>query len=418
MMRATQGQGCGCRSDGAADALYSTTQAISRELDDVTWAVYHIGDDAQRAAVDVAFDLASLSVGRIVSQTAGWLAEARASLVDLSADSGTDMAWQQGRNNFSVYGLVKGARSPASADVTSTIDLVRRVESAYGLGAYADLWAIEGLGHDYAKLLLDRGGSGRIMMDGPAASLPASSLTMMHAGLGLAVAERLLPHLTPCASRSQFRTVLTAFVDTCDANSRPGYRGAAYESLGLVARTWHPRLISGLDTGLREFNEGLLGFFWHGAGRALNFLPTYIVPIFSPWRAANREAPHELARRNLRAGLAWAWTLVNMRQPWILAELLRRHCTTPDETDAFINGLASAVIVAADITPNDPYATALADEVDETSGETAAAWSTVIALYAGEAIVRYAPLLRRRGALDEVFRHEDLHLLVQRLEHE
>ena len=74
------------------------------------------------------------------------------------------------------------------------------------------------------------------------------------------------------------------FVQLCRDNSRPGYEGAAYESLGLVARFWNSPLVPVVDRVLCKIAPEVLGYFWHGVGRSLNFLPLYAVPgVLSPW---------------------------------------------------------------------------------------------------------------------------------------
>jgi hypothetical protein len=408
----------GRRDCGPTDqSFYAATQAVERELTDVAWALYRLGDDAQRGLVDLAFDVAALSVNDALARTAEWTGQVQEGATTLSTQSGAELAWVQTRNNFEVYNLVKNVRSRLRLDQRRDVNLVEVVEAAYALGAYADLWAIEGLGHDYTDLRLDsdRPSSG-IMRDGPAAALPASSLTMMHAGLGLALAERMLRELTPCSSAGEFREVVTGFLAACDAHARPGYAGAAYESLGLITRTWHPRLVARVAETLLDIDDIVAAYFWHGAGRALYFLPAYIVPVLSPWRAADREAPHALAHDNLYAGLAWAWTLVNIRHPRLLAELLRTRGERLQHSAAFANGVASALVVAVDITPDDPYVTTFASYAPDEASGAAAAWHATIVPAVHAALNRYHPVLRAHNALEAVFRYTNLGDLVAGLE--
>ena len=395
--------------------LYASTQAIERRLGDLAWAAYRLGDDVQRGLVDVAFDVATLSFRRAAGRAADWAARVEQGARMLGSPRGVELVAEQARNNLEVYTLVKDVRSRLQFDSADDADLVALVQRAYDLGAYADLWAIEGLGHDYTLLRLDRDGQASgILHQGAAAALPPSALTMMHAGLGLAFAERLLPQLAPCDPPARFREVLGRFVAACEANGRPGYRGASYESLGLVARTWHPQLVPGIDAALADSDAGLAAYFWHGAGRALYFLPAYIVPVLSPWAAVERDAPHALARDNLTAGLTWAWTLVNIRQPQILAELLRAQGERLQRSPAFANGLASALIVAVDITPEDPHVAAFTAWQPQDAA-LADIWRRVVAPVAREALATYAPLLRRYEQLDQVFRCTDLGALANRL---
>jgi hypothetical protein len=395
-----------------ARGLYATTQAMSLQLGDLAWAAFRLGDDAQRAFVDLAFDLARCSVTDVVARLSDWSEEAGEAVLTLG--SGLGRTWQQGRNNFEVYGLVKDVRSRLQLDWSRPFDLNQLVERAYDLGAYADLWAVEGLGHDYAAMCLDRGVRAGILRDGPAASLPRRSFTMMHAGLGLALAERTAQALTPYARRSEFRDVATGFADACDAHAVAGYAGAAYESLGLVIRTWHPQLMSAFDEALMDVDRGLAGFFWHGAGRALYFLPTYIVPgLLSPWRAADREAPHLLAHCNLLAGLAWAMTLVNIRQPDTLAHLLSVRGDVLTRYDGFTNGICSAIVMAIDTTPDDPYVLAFAEyDPRDQKPHVRDMWRRAVRPAVVLALRRYQPVLAAHGQLERVFRCTNLDQLV------
>jgi len=402
------------RAVGAEEALYETTQAIERELSDVAWATYRLGDAAQRSAVDLVFDLAGGGAADVLTRTVRWTQEATAGVRLLGSSRSIELAWRRTRNNFEVYNLVKNRRATLPVDAAGNVDLTAAIDDAYALGSYADLWAIEGLGHDYALWWLSRGATHGILIDGPAAALPASSLTMMHAGLGLALAERMLARLTPWSTHQQFTRVLVDYVDACAAHGRPGYRGAAWESLGLVARTWHPQLVPGLAAACDE-RDDVAGFFWHGAGRALYFLPAYIVPVMSPWTDADSEAPDDLARRNLHAGLAWAWTLVNLRDPGILAglfDVIDRRSTA----EAVTNGIISALVVALDTTPNDPYVLDLASHTPAGAPAEVAVWNAVMRPMVEMVLNRLHPLLRERGTLDAVFHYIELNALAARLD--
>ena len=70
--------------------------------------------------------------------------------------------------------------------------------------------------------------------------LPEQSLFALHAGMGLALANRILKTVAPCSHDSEIRRVLEQFVVLCRDNSRNGYTATAYESLGLVAHNLYP----------------------------------------------------------------------------------------------------------------------------------------------------------------------------------
>src|SRR5262249_30081152 len=129
--------------------------------------------------------------------------------------------------------------------------------------------------------------------------------------------------------------------------------GAAYESLGLVARTFHPELIADIDRELQQGADDILGYFWHGIGRAIYFALRNFLPCCEiDWAGAPEAAPHETGRLNITAGLAWAVTMVTRRHPALVARLLRRHGADLSRTPAFANGMASALVVRHDTTPD------------------------------------------------------------------
>jgi hypothetical protein len=77
--------------------------------------------------------------------------------------------------------------------------------------------------------------------------------------------------------------------------------------------------------------------------------------------------------------------------------------------------VAAALVVAVDVTPEDPIVGAFASFVPD-DGATAAAWNAVIAPAAGAALSRYQPALRVHQKLEVVFHYVDLADLVHRLE--
>ena len=106
------------------------------------------------------------------------------------------------------------------------------------------------------------------MMEGQAAHIPHKALTMMHAGLGLCLAESLMKQLTPDSSVAETERVLKAFIRLCKNNSRPGYVGCALESLGLVTRCFNYPMVDLVQRVLADVDEIAWEFFWRGAGRA------------------------------------------------------------------------------------------------------------------------------------------------------
>lgn len=369
--------------DALTDAtanLYRATHAVQGELGDVLWATYQVGDAIQRSTLDIMFD--ALNPQRL------------------------ELALAQLQNNLDVFNLVKDVRTVLNIPSREVFALTDLVAEAYALGDYPDLWAIEGLGHDYADRYWEQGDPiVGILRNESARAIPRSSLTMLHAGIGLSFARHVLEHATPYDSPERHRDLAAGFVSLCRDNSWRGYEGAALESFGLVTRTWHPQMVRPVDAALREVDAGAREFFWHGAGRALYFHPLYIVPgVLSPWHAVDREPPDETAQLNMKAGLAWATVLVNIRQPAILDRLVTVEGDRFLRDDAFANGVVSAVSMAQDITPDDEYITSLcAYHPDPASdGER---WERLVGRPCRDAATRVQPALAEAELMGEVFRH-------------
>jgi hypothetical protein len=410
------------RTRKAQAAFYSVTQAAGDEFNDLLWAAFQVGDELQREFVDRTFDFLTLRafhpryIARLTSDIAG---QSRETLRAFTPGENCRLNWREFMNNYEVYNLVRHVplRIPQGRD----FPLEQLIEQAYALGAYPDLWAVEGLGHDYAATFWGQNKPIRnILTDERAGRLPAKSLTMLHAGMGLFFAQQLMQTITPFSPVCEIRGRLREFTALCRANSRKGYTGAAYESLGLVTRTLHAQMVPIVDRQLSEIEPEVLGYFRHGAGRALYFLPIYFVPgLASPWRAAEREAPHELGRLNMTAGLSWAKTIVNIRQPEIMENFLRYQGDQLSDTRAFTNGLMSSLIMGYDITPGDVYITRfLQYRPDPSDARLVELWNNLVSRPANDAVLRYYPVLKRHERLEEVFHYQDLAELVARLERE
>ena len=410
----------------ANSAFSSVKQAAQNQLGDLAFGAFQIGDEVGRGLTNLFFDALTLRafdpryVSRLTSEVAG---QSQDTLRTFSSAENVRLAWQELRNNYEVFNLVKNVSSLLRIPSDDReFDLSRLVEEAYALGAYPDLWAVEGLGHDYAMTFWRKGGPIRgILTDERASRLPAKSLTMMHAGLGLAFAQQLMNTITPYSPADEIRRVLGDFVSLVDENSRRGYEGAAYESLGLVTRFWHSQMVGVVDERLREVAPRALDYFWHGVGRSLYFLPLFFVPgLLSPWLAVEREAPHELALLNMTAGLAWATTIVNVRQPEIMENFLRNQGEQVARNPAFTNGVMSTLIMGIDITPGDVYITRFLEyRPGQSDPRVTGLWDELVGRPAREAVYRVHPVLKERERLGEVFRyHPSLADLAARLERE
>src|SRR5262249_40767692 len=119
----------------------------------------------------------------------------------------------------------------------------------------------------------------------------------------------------------------------------------------------YPSVLLLLDQHIPSVEPDLQGYFWHGAGRAMYFEPMNMLPsVNAPWRAIRRldvEAPHDVARRNVLSGLAWALTVVNMQYPMVMEAFLSHHGQVAAQNDAFTNGVTSSMMMRWDTTRDD-----------------------------------------------------------------
>ncbi len=280
---------------------------------------------------------------------------------------------------------------------------------------------MEGLGHDYTEGLLSKSARPSGILTAPELDrLPRRSWAMLHAGMGLALAEEVLAELGPRSGRSEVGKALERFVDLCRDNSRPGLEGAALESLGLVTRTWNACLVGAVDRRLMEMGTDLAAYFWRGAGRAIYFLPINAVPGYgSAWHAvwmSRRESPHRLARDNTLAGITYALTVINMEQPQIMECLLRSHGRELEREPAFVNAVTAAAVLTQATAPDTPILREFYEHrvADRGRGLTER-WRRLIREPMKRALGDVYPALERHQRIGEAFRSQSLERLAQRL---
>ena len=360
-LRGGRSRRAGPSRSGGLDAVTWTTQG---QLGELLQAAFQAGDDLQGEWLDLFAD--SLSPRRWTRAVSRLAERSLDSVRFASPGAGGSLARQELRNKFEVYWLVKGVRRWVDLPPRGvSFQLLPHVLQAYRLDSYRALWVIEGLAHDYAAAALRDCDSPRDLLRGSAvADLPSNSLPMLHGGLGLAFAEHMLATLSPRSTVPEARQALERFVALCRANSTDRYADSALESLGLDARCFFPDLVPTVERGLRDLNDpDLRRFFWHGVGRAIYFLPVNFIPGYgSLWHAvqmARRESPEETASHTL-AGISYAFTMVNMSQPEIMAGVLRDHGHELRGT-SFTDGAVASILMRHEITPDAPVLRAFVD---------------------------------------------------------
>ena len=402
--------------------LYKKTKETAEKFGDPAAVAFIAGDEYQSKAVGFVFDLLSPS-----SLSPSYWAKVTNHLANqggLAMDAlSTQQALyaKQAKNTRYIFTLVRNNPEKLGIPKSGPFDLAHFMHKAYGIGDFENIWSVEGLGHVYSQRTWNgRDDDEGILIEGQAAHMPDKSLTMMHAGLGLCLAESLMKQLTPDSSVRETERVLKTFIKLCQKNSRPGYAGCALESLGLVTRCFNYPMVDLVQRVLADVDETAWEFFWRGAGRALYFSPGHMLqPLFSPWIAAEQEAPTDRAHKILRAGISWPTNIVNMRQPEIFEDLIRRRGAAEEKEGTIRHGVAASTTMAMDITPNHPVVKDYLEyEPKSTDPEVQRLWATLVHEPVYNAVNRYQPILKKHKMMDQVFRFQDLDALVDRLEPE
>jgi len=399
----------------AQKSLYERGEEAKKSFSDNTmlFGAFQFGDKAQSALASLAEDTMSLKVLKpsYMMDFVSDVFKGSTDAVDaVSTGDARSLLQDQFKNTGDVIGFVNNNDAPRTLADDGSYPLEAEVERCYARGDYPALWLVEGLGERYAEAFLDAGWETRgLLTNEPVTALPAKIQLMMHAGAGIAFAKHEVGPLNPWSTETEIRAALERFLDLVRESSVPGYEGAAIESLGLVTRTWYPQLVSLISDNLLAVDVNAREYFWHGAGRAMYFSPMNMLPGLSPWDAADKEPSDEIARLNARAGVAWAFTIVNVRHPGIASHFLRYKADRIKENDAYTNGVHSTLIMAGDMVPGHRYvAEFCAHKPDAADSAAVDEWTKHIGSNIQAQIDQYRETLRTHGKLGEVFRFHAL----------
>jgi hypothetical protein len=240
------------------------------------------------------------------------------------------------------------------------------------------------------------------------AALPASSILMLNAGLGLALAEHLLDEAGDDPSAPVIERTIARFHALCHANVSPGHEATALQGLGFVARAWHAPAMPLIAAAVAALDPELAIYFWHAVGRALYFLPRYFAPLPRHRRRAlarlARECPDARSHRQAIAGYACAAVLVNMQHPAVVERLLPEIAASGGEAAAVGAGVRCACAVRASASPAEPFLEGLLAH-RAAAGELAA-WETRVRRPCERGLADL-PVLEREGRLGELLREVD-----------
>jgi hypothetical protein len=405
----------------AFDAVTHTTAA---QFGDMSRERFPAGDRLLRCMVDVMFSLVTLD-----AFTPRYITKMTFEMMQQSAGVGrflipgreNRLAWQELQNKLQAFDLFEHVDVILHLQSGPEVPLTILVEKAGALGPYVAVWATEGLGRYYTEAYWEyKGVPQNLLTADQVRALPPRSLIPLHTGMGLSLADRLLTALKPHSSDADIDALLRQFIALCQHNSRPGYMGAVLEALGLVTQLRYPQMVRIIDWRLSAIAPDIVGYFWHGVGRGLYFLPLNALPCRSfTWSAvemAQAGAPHTLGRLNALGGLAWAVTLVNIRHPMILEACMQRYEDVLCANDAFSSGVSTALMIWYDMTSADPYLKDfLQYQPDAANPRLVQLWHSQVRGPAQEALQRYYGVLKARHGLGEVFCYQPLSALADRL---
>jgi hypothetical protein len=264
--------------------------------------------------------------------------------------------WRELGNKLATYRLVR--ISSLQVRRLAGAPLAESVASLYRLDPATTVFRLERLAYERTLDACRREGAPReILGREDAAGPPEKSLILLHVGLGMGLAETVLPALRPASPAPLVDAALRRFLDLCRASSWPGYERVAVESFGAMVRMFHAPLILAVDRGLQRIDPELAGCLWHGAGRALYFRPAGFLRLSGGAarhaERCRREPPAE-HRLDALAGLSFAAAMVNLRHPEIVERLLAGLGGHAAETAAFTHGVAACLVARRHTTPEDP----------------------------------------------------------------
>jgi hypothetical protein len=317
------------------------------------------------------------------------------------------LAWREFQNKLRAFYFFEYADSVLSLpNAVREVDVVSRLAR---LEVADSIWAAEGFGRHYAA----SGGAGQSLVGSRLTDFGSAArryFVPFHTGMGLALADSWLGSTR--STRSLTAAGLQKFLDLCRIHAHSGFVGALYETLGLACRTQYPEMVREIDELLVAIDPEIAAYFWHGVGRAIYFVPTGFFPaaglIYRALQKAQDEPPHDLGRANAMAGVAWALTLVNLREPKIMEDFLKNYGTFLPDGEAFANGAQSALMIWHDCGAEDPFLRAFCEHrPDSTDAEPADFWARYVGQPSQKAEKDYK-LIASVNKLGELFRHHSL----------
>jgi hypothetical protein len=314
---------------------------------------------------------------------------------------------QEAQNKLEAFRLFAYADQELRFPEDRLESLDAMVRRALALTNYQKIWALEGVSHYY---------TGAVSATGPVTSmllnpaLPDCAMVPLHAGMGTSFAGQVLSKLGNQPSKDSLRDAMERFFDLCRANARPGWFENAIEPMGLAVRSLHPHLLAPVSDVIGEIDRDAQHLFWHGVGRSLYFVPMNFITFGGSHERALRtaiaEAPTLEDRNNAVAGLVWAVTLVNIRHPAVLKNLLRMGAAIK-MPGAVKNGIVSALMIWKYMVPEDkeflpPYSRLAAGKAQD-----AQLWNDFVVAASTHAFAGVFPALAEQRRIANVFQYQE-----------
>ena len=325
--------------------LGDAAEAASAELGEMSEVLHNAGGELAGSVREWTADLVHEDPGRL-SRAARSTQEV---LSLLRPDDDGDCARQEARSKLDVFWQVRRARSAHGMRLDGRpFDLEPALERALEHDDEFRFWALEGLGHDYAKGFFESGLTPRALLRHPALEqLDTGDLAALHAGLGLATADFVAGGLHRRAGDGRFHAATSRFAEVCLNNAASEAQAQmALEALGLVVSVFRSPLRQGFEMALGS-KPRLRRLYWHGAGRGFYFGGSQLLPGYGSFSRAvlntTERAPDVSCRLDAWAGLAYAFAMVNAKTPPVIAAALVKQAPALEKSADLRLGLGTGL---------------------------------------------------------------------------
>ncbi len=281
--------------------------------------------------------------------------ESAAGAAMLATDDSTRSVWTEFHNKVEAFRAFEHVDALLGVPVNGgrVTELLHR---AGALPPPLSVWAAEGIGYHATAIDCRRRGWDQQPWARRDVA-PDWAQIPFHAGMGSALAmdtlERAVTNPTPGAIASAVARV----EELCLVLSADGWHDVALEALGFTLQGLFGELAADVIRWVRTAKPSLAGLVGHGVGRALYFSPTSALPLAHTRRRVLDELftcrrPAD-ERANMIAGFAWAATLVNLRDPFVLEPYAEDAVRLGVEGE-FARGIHDALAVWLSCAPGDP----------------------------------------------------------------